>query len=120
MANCTILIFRFDHRVNIMLLKSMSLYVVVYLCCILFVYGTKQSFKTRNQACYPLRCSTSVPKNIQSLANEVPALFLPSAIFGHIRSEGALLLCVVSLGFRLFAFPANHERRQPWNTTVNR
>ena len=23
-------------------------------------------------------------------------------------------------GFRLFAFPANHERRQPWNTTVNR
>ena len=33
---------------------------------------------------------------VQSLANEVPALFLPSAIFGHIRSEGALLLCVVS------------------------
>ena len=63
MANCTILIFRFDRRFNIMLLKSMSLYVVVYLCCILFVYGTKQSFKTRNQACYPLRCSTSVPKN---------------------------------------------------------
>ena len=23
-------------------------------------------------------------------------------------------------GFRLFAFPANHERRQLWNTTVNR
>ena len=34
---------------------------------------------------------------VQSLANEVPALFLPSAIFGHIRSEGALLSCVVSL-----------------------
>ena len=33
---------------------------------------------------------------VQSLANEVPALFLPSAIFGHIRSGGALLLCVVS------------------------
>ena len=63
MANCTILIFRFDRRFNIMLLKSMSLYVVVYLCCILFVYGAKRSFKTRNQACYPLCCSTSVPKN---------------------------------------------------------
>ena len=24
---------------------------------------------------------------VQSLANEVPALFLPSAIFGHIRSQ---------------------------------
>ena len=23
-------------------------------------------------------------------------------------------------GFRLFAFPANNERRQLWNTTVNR
>ena len=33
---------------------------------------------------------------IDQWANEVPALFLPSAIFGHIRSEGALLLCVVS------------------------
>ena len=69
-------------------------------------------FKTRNQACYPLRCSTSVPKNgahvldwpdseqrsaLSTALSEVPALFLPSAIFGHIRSEGALLLCVVSL-----------------------
>ena len=58
---------------------------------------------------------------VQSLANEVPALFLPSAIFGQIRSEGALFgAWYRGQGFRLFAFPANHERRQLWNTTVNR
>ena len=40
---------------------------------------------------------------VQSLANEVPALFLLSAIFGHIRSEGALLLCVGIVG-RAFVY----------------
>ena len=62
-GNITTGLWKCDAIWNIMLLISMSLYVVVYLCCILFVYGIKQSFKTRNQACYPLRCSTSVPKN---------------------------------------------------------
>ena len=49
---------------------------------------------------------------VQSLANEVPALFLPSAIFGHIRSEGALLLCVASWAGLSFICFSSKQRTQ--------
>ena len=58
---------------------------------------------------------------VQSLANEVPALFLPSAILGTFaRKAPCSCAWYRGQGFRLFAFPANNERRQLWNTTVNR
>ena len=50
---------------------------------------------------------------VQSLANEVPALILLSAIFGHVRLQGPLLLCMGSWkGLSFICFSANKERGQ--------